>query len=362
MENLDEQAQKRVNALKNIQLKVFDIESNFYEEVYKLEKKFAIKYAPLYDDRAAIVSGTREPTDEEATWTYATPEAPEKLDSIDADNKKTKDGKGLESFWLNTLKSTNCILEKIQEHDEPILEKISDIRVKIRDSLPLGYTVEFHFAENEWFTNKVLTKSFELTTDRDKEYPFRYENGALYKAIGCEIAWKEGKNVTVKQTKKKMAAADENNNQRSVSEEQRVHSFFEFFKSHTTDGVRPVFKKLANSKTAEKTADKPKTNEEDGGISEEAADNLIEYLFELDFELAQQIKENIIPKAVLYFTGELNDGVLEAGSDFGDLGSEDDEDDEDDDSDDDNDDDEDDDDEEEDTDATNGGPKKKSKV
>lgn len=40
---------RRVNALKNLQVKCAHIEAKFYEEVHELERKYAALYQPLFD-------------------------------------------------------------------------------------------------------------------------------------------------------------------------------------------------------------------------------------------------------------------------------------------------------------------------
>ena len=40
---------RRVNALKNLQVKCAQIEAKFYEEVHDLERKYAVLYQPLFD-------------------------------------------------------------------------------------------------------------------------------------------------------------------------------------------------------------------------------------------------------------------------------------------------------------------------
>jgi hypothetical protein len=173
--------------------------------------------------------------------------------------------------------------------------------------LPLGYTLEFHFSPNEYFTNTVLTKSFELITERDKDQPFKYENGSLYKSLGCQIDWKEGKNVTVKLSKKKQNHKG-TGTIRVVTKEEVQDSFFMFFGTRTADGVRPCFK------PKDPKEEKPVAHEHEDGEScgqDETAEHFIEYIFEMDYELGQLIKENIIPKALLFYTGEMNDAIME---------------------------------------------------
>lgn len=81
--------------------------------------------------------------------------------------KGSGDEKGIPNFWLETLQAFRITAEMIQEHDEPVLAYLQDIRVRMHEKKPYGYTLEFEFAENPFFTNKVLTKTFELKIDVD---------------------------------------------------------------------------------------------------------------------------------------------------------------------------------------------------
>lgn len=45
---------RRVNALKNLQVKCAHIEAKFYEEVHELERKYAALYQPLFDKVSRI--------------------------------------------------------------------------------------------------------------------------------------------------------------------------------------------------------------------------------------------------------------------------------------------------------------------
>jgi nucleosome assembly protein 1-like 1 len=44
-----------------------DLELEFRKQVLELEKKFQLLHQPLYDQRAKIIQGSVEPTDEECT-------------------------------------------------------------------------------------------------------------------------------------------------------------------------------------------------------------------------------------------------------------------------------------------------------
>merc|ERR1712131_333313 len=68
MESLPKVVKRRVNALKNLQVKCSHIEAKFYEEVHELERRYAALYQPLFDKRSDIVKAVYEPTDEECEW------------------------------------------------------------------------------------------------------------------------------------------------------------------------------------------------------------------------------------------------------------------------------------------------------
>lgn len=47
--SLPKVVKRRINALKNLQVKCAHIEAKFYEEVHELERKYAALYQPLFD-------------------------------------------------------------------------------------------------------------------------------------------------------------------------------------------------------------------------------------------------------------------------------------------------------------------------
>ncbi|RMZ93315.1 nucleosome assembly 1-like 1 isoform X2, partial [Brachionus plicatilis] len=66
--SLPKEVVKRVNALKNIQLKMVDIETKFYDELHRLECRYAAMFDPLYAQRELIVNGAYEPNEQEGRW------------------------------------------------------------------------------------------------------------------------------------------------------------------------------------------------------------------------------------------------------------------------------------------------------
>jgi hypothetical protein len=319
---------KRVNALKNLQLKMIDIESKFYEELHLLECKYAPMYQPLLEQREKIVSGQYEPNDEEAKWKFDQVDPAKAIDPAkdladELKNKATIDEnktnghgkedeiKGIPEFWLQTFKCSTLISDMIQPHDESVLSHLRDVRVVLHDKRPYGYTLEFHFDENEFFTNKVLTKSYELNVEPDAEDPFAYEGPNLVRCKGCAIDWHKGQNVTMRVIKKKQKHKS-SGSVRVVNKEVKQDSFFNFF----------------DMDSSAKKENKKKDDEDD-----EEEDDEDESLLAADFEIGHFFKECIIPKATLYFSGEVADGDEDEEDDeemYGDVDDDDEDDEEDD--------------------------------
>ncbi|XP_002707858.2 nucleosome assembly protein 1-like 1 [Bos taurus] len=127
VESLPRVVKRRVNALKNLQVKCAQIEAKFYEEVHDLERKYAVLYQPLFDKRFEIINAIYEPTEEECEW------KPDEEDEISEelkekakieDEKKDEekeDPKGIPEVWLTVFKNVDLLSDMVQEHDEPIL-------------------------------------------------------------------------------------------------------------------------------------------------------------------------------------------------------------------------------------------------
>lgn len=96
----------------------------------------------------------------------------------------------------------------------------------------------------------------------------------LEKAIGTEINWHPGKNITVKVMKKKPKKGAKN--AKPVTKTEPCESFFNFFSP-------------------------PKVPEDDEEIDDPEA---LQDAMEQDYEMGAAIRERIIPNAVNWFTGE----------------------------------------------------------
>lgn len=282
MANLPAPVKRRIKALKNLQLQTAKIEAKFYEEVHQLECKYHSLYSPFYDKRGEIICGLYEPKDEECEWTSDDEEKVNEItedikNKVGIDNEKKKDEStenvtGIPEFWLTIFKNTQMLSEMIQEADEPILKHLIDVKVIFLND-PMGFVLEFHFSPNEYFSNSVLSKEYYMKCAIDDDEPFSFEAPEIYKCNGCVIDWKKGKNVTVRTVKKKQKQKSRGA-VRTVTKTQQVDSFFNFFNP-------------------------PRIPEDADTVDEDT-----QALLTSDYEIGYYIRERIVPKAVLYYTGE----------------------------------------------------------
>ena len=104
---------------------------------------------------------------------------------------------------MTIIKNVDLLSDMVQEHDEPILKHLEDIKVKFSDAgQPMSFVLEFHFEPNEYFTNEVLIKTYRMRSEPDDSDPFSFDGLEIMGCTGCQIDWKKGKNVTLKMIKK----------------------------------------------------------------------------------------------------------------------------------------------------------------
>ncbi|KAK3373985.1 hypothetical protein B0T24DRAFT_625284 [Lasiosphaeria ovina] len=301
IESLPTEVKRRVSGLKGIQKEHSKLEAAFQEEVLQLEKKYFAKFTPLYEQRSSIVNGNNEPTEEQV---LAGEEDEEEDDEEEGEGAAVKEAKpaesaekvsGIPEFWLSAMKNQMSLAEMITDRDEEALKSLTDIRMEYLDKP--GFRLIFEFAENPFFTNKTVTKTYFYQNESGYGGDFIYDH-----AEGDKIEWKDGQDLTVRVEQKKQR--NKNTKQtRIVKKTVPTESFFNFF----SPPLAP-------------------TEEDD----DDAASDIEERL-ELDYQLGEDIKEKLIPRAIDWFTGEalafeeLDEDDLEEG----DFDEDDDEDDDD---------------------------------
>lgn len=286
---------RKIKALKKLQLEATNIEAKFFAEVHALECKYHKLYVPMYEKRHSIVGGSYEPTEDECQWPSDDEEelssqlkTKTKLEFEEEPKKKEAaqpalpapgdaakpDPEGIPNFWLTIFQNVNLLAEMVQPSDEPILSFLKDIKVDCSEN-PMSFSLAFHFAPNQYFTNTVLTKEYFMKCEPEEDDPFNFEGPEIFKCKGCTINWNKGMNVTLKTVKKKQKHKSRGV-VRTVTKTVQNDSFFNFFAP-------------------------PEIPENDKG---EEIDDELRQLLTTDFEIGHYIRERIVPRAVLFYTGE----------------------------------------------------------
>ena len=311
IESLPAPVRRRVAGLKGVQKEHAKLEGEFQEEVLELEKKYFAKYTPLYEKRAKIVNGASEPTDDEIK--AGEQEDEEENEGIKGEpaeaTEAEEDMVGIPEFWLSAMKNQVSLAELITDRDEPALKLLTDIRMEYLEKP--GFRLIFEFAENEFFSNKTISKTYFYQEESGYGGEFIYDH-----AEGDKIDWRPGKDLTVRVESKK---------QRNKSKAINPQSHYLSDTPSDTKQTR-VVKKTVPTESFFNFFDPPKAPEEEG---QEATSDIEERL-ELDYQLGEDIKEKLIPRAIDWFTGEaLQFEEVDEDLEEGDFEDEDDEEDDD---------------------------------
>ncbi|KAI5080054.1 hypothetical protein GOP47_0005533 [Adiantum capillus-veneris] len=281
LDSLAPNVRKRVFVLQEIQGQYDELEQKFFEERAALEARYQKLYEPLYLKRYEIVNGITE----------AEGVVEEEVVKSDASAEQKEAATGVPEFWLNAMKTNERLAIQITDRDEEALKFLKDIRwSKVED--PKGFKLEFLFDNNPFFKNTTLSKEYHMIEE---------DEPILERAVGTEIEWNAGKNLTQKVMRKKVKKGAKN--VKPITKTEACESFFNFFSP-------------------------PQVPEDDEEIDQEKAEELQE-IMEQDYEIGSTIRDKIIPHAVSWYTGEAVEGEeFEDVEESGDLDDDDEDEDE----------------------------------
>ncbi|WFD36549.1 histone chaperone [Malassezia cuniculi] len=291
IESLPAEVRRRVEGLKGLNVEHQKLEAEFQREILALEKRFAERYAPLYERRREIILGGVEPTAAEV-------ESGEAVDRVDDDEDEDEEDeeprrslanisvstdapKGIPEFWLTALKNHVALSELITERDEEALRFLTDIRLRYLDTpegaapgqAQAGFQLEFVFAPNDYLANEVLTKTYFYQDAVGFSGDLVYDH-----AEGSPIEWKSPEHDLTHRVETKKQRNKNTNETRTIKRLVPTESFFNFFSP-------------------------PKAPEDDDEDDEEQLEEYEERL-ELDYQVGEDLKDRIIPHAVDFFTGK----------------------------------------------------------
>ena len=229
IESLPPVVRRRVAGLKGIQKEHAKLEAQFQEEVLELEKKYFAKFTPLYQRRSTIVNGGVEPTEGEVEAGKEDEEEEEEETKEAEEEKKdeTESTTGIPEFWLSAMKNQISLAEMITERDEEALKHLTDIRMEYLDRP--GFRLIFEFSENEFFTNKTISKTYYYKDENGYGGDFIYDH-----AEGSKIEWKADQDLTLRLESKKQRNKSMCNPSH-VSHSRRAYPILTIFTRHQAD-------------------------------------------------------------------------------------------------------------------------------
>lgn len=241
-----------------------------------IERKYELLYQKVYEKRASLLKGDTMP--DEATLgkfeemkTALTDADYETLEVPICDVKDIQNTtKGVSGFWLRAMLSHGNLQHEISEKDRSILAYMEDIKLNLHEQ-GFGFDLIFVFESNSYFTGTELKKSFVMARPNVVE-----------KCLGTPIQWAAGSDPTKEKKKKKVKQGGK---QKTVTTTVKCDSFFNFFET---------------VEAAEFNKKKPSG---DDSSSEDDMENKIGEQMDHDFDMGNDLKDDIVPLALEYYLG-----------------------------------------------------------
>ncbi|CAI2376471.1 unnamed protein product [Moneuplotes crassus] len=273
---IDESVRDRFKALAHISNMLAEISKQYELEAKKIEFEAEQSNKPLYTLRSMIVQGKEIDGAEHMLQEFNQRFEESKNDDFDSIQVKEfkkvdqlADSAGVPGFWLNAMKHSTIASSLILKKDEPLLKELYDIELIPQEGSP-DFILKFHFNANDFMTNTVLTKRY-IMEDDDK----------VKQVDSTKIKWREGMSLTEKPKSKKKG-------KKNKYDEDGVESFFKFF-----DSKEPC---VGNPDQDDLDSD-----------DEMKLDRLEE-----DFDIAVEIKSELIPNALEYYLNIVEDEPVES--------------------------------------------------
>ncbi|XP_055351642.1 nucleosome assembly protein 1-like 1-A [Paramacrobiotus metropolitanus] len=263
-EKYPENIHKCINALRNLHMEARRKEVESQVAAFRLEADTYRSLDKVWKKRAEFIAGKAVPTEQESKFSLTDKD-------IKPDTSPDDGQKGIPKFWMVVLNYAAHTADMIQPHDIAVLEFLKDVRIEYKDK-PLGFGIAFEFAPNPFFGNTVLTRSYEYDTNLTPTQLYTSNGLMPTSTAGCKITWKEGKDVT-----KKSASGD------GMKGSKKVDSFFDFFTPGITD-----LSKIGQMLAEEDSEDLMEKAEQAG----------------VDYEIATGLRLRVVPRALLFYTGE----------------------------------------------------------
>jgi template-activating factor I len=179
-EQSDKDQQEAIEQIDEVQNEIDRLNEQASEEILKVEQKFSSLRKPHYQKRGDCIAK-------------------------------------INNFWVSAFVNHPQVSALLNSEDEEALQHLTVVEVEEFEDIKSGYKINFHFAENEFFENKVITKEFHLNETGEPS------------SKSTPIVWKPGKDLTQSSSPQKAAGK-----KRSYAQQE---SFFGWFLDHTDAGA-----------------------------------------------------------------------------------------------------------------------------
>lgn len=141
------------------------------------------------------------------------------------------------NFWVTAFVNHPQISAILDEDEEECLQFMTKVEVEEFEDIKSGYKICFHFKENPYFSNKVLSKEFHLGTSAEDEIDTPPGDPT---SKSTEVSWSEGKDLVAKANEAQKASAGSKRQMAALS-----RTFFQWFTDNTdpsADDIAEVLK------------------------------------------------------------------------------------------------------------------------
>jgi len=155
-------------------------------EMDAIAKKYGVITKPIIQKSMDLIAGRHVPSEDqiEKIKGHLTGEELAKV-------KETLTNNPISEYWYKVITNCQQLSQDVFEPDHDVLKHLKEIKHFTEEGTE-NFSLEFHFAPNEFFENEVLKVRFAMISENDVE-----------KIVGCAIKWKEGKDTTKKTVTKK---------------------------------------------------------------------------------------------------------------------------------------------------------------
>jgi len=148
-EQADKEQQEAIEKIDEVQNEIDKLNEQASEEILKVEQKYNKLRQPYFGKRSELIAK-------------------------------------IPNFWVTAFVNHPQVSALLNEEDEEALQYLTKVEVQEFEDIKSGYKINFHFDDNPYFDNKVISKEFHLNDTGEPS------------SKATPINWKSGKDLTKK--------------------------------------------------------------------------------------------------------------------------------------------------------------------